>query len=144
MSQPSAEELPPSRSPVERVGVTHRRKRTNLFKFNESVTERVSCFPVSDDLTATQDKRTMKVSVSQPSSKNLNTNSQKNHLFMDPKREKMISRSSSVVTGFNLQTKRTFSGGLTSASGRSPTYSRHQTDEGKPSHNIVGLYPAVV
>lgn len=48
---------------------------------------------------------------------------------MVPKREKMISRSSSVVTGFNLQTKRTFSGGLTSASGRSPTYST-RTDGG--------------
>lgn len=43
------------------------------------------------------------------------------HLFMEPKREKMISRSSSVVTGFSLHTNSTFSGGLTSASGRSPT-----------------------
>lgn len=40
---------------------------------------------------------------------------------MHPKREKMISRSSSVVTGFSLHTNRTFSGGFTFASGRSPT-----------------------
>lgn len=43
------------------------------------------------------------------------------HLLMVPKREKMISRSSSVVTGLSLQTNSTFSGGRTSASGRSPT-----------------------
>lgn len=46
---------------------------------------------------------------------------------MDPKREKIISRSSSVVTGFSLQTKRTFSGGLTSASGRSPTWGTYNS-----------------
>jgi hypothetical protein len=34
----------------------------------------------------------------------------------------MISKSSSVVTGFNLQTNNTVSGGLISASGISPTY----------------------
>lgn len=44
------------------------------------------------------------------------------HLLMVPKREKMISRSSSVVTGLSLQTNSTFSGGRTSASGRSPTW----------------------
>ncbi len=41
---------------------------------------------------------------------------------MGPKRENMISKSASVVTGFNLQTKRTFSGGLIFASGKSPIY----------------------
>lgn len=45
---------------------------------------------------------------------------------MVPKREKMISRSSSVVTGFSLHTNRTFSGGLMSASGRSPTWRKVQ------------------
>lgn len=40
---------------------------------------------------------------------------------MEPKREKMISRSSSVVTGLSLHTNKTFSGGFMSASGRSPT-----------------------
>lgn len=37
---------------------------------------------------------------------------------------KMSSRSSERVTGFNLQTKRIFSGGRISAKGRSPTISR--------------------
>mmetsp|Transcript_17528 Transcript_17528/g.42053 ORF Transcript_17528/g.42053 Transcript_17528/m.42053 type:complete len:202 (-) Transcript_17528:338-943(-) len=40
-----------------------------------------------------------------------------------PNREKMISRSSSVVTGLSLQTKIMLEGGLTSASGRSPIIS---------------------
>lgn len=40
---------------------------------------------------------------------------------MGPNRENIISRSSSVVTGFSLQTNSTFSGGFTSASGKSPT-----------------------
>lgn len=44
-----------------------------------------------------------------------------NYLLMGPNRENIISRSSSVVTGFSLQTNSTFSGGLTSASGKSPT-----------------------
>lgn len=38
-----------------------------------------------------------------------------------PNREKIISRSSSVVTGFSLQTNSTLSGGAASASGKSPT-----------------------
>lgn len=45
------------------------------------------------------------------------------YLLIAPKRENMISRSSSVVTGLSLQTKSTFSGGLISASGKSPTSS---------------------
>lgn len=48
------------------------------------------------------------------------------HLFIVPKRENMISRSSSVVTGFSLHTNSTFSGGLISASGRSPTWKNVQ------------------
>lgn len=44
-----------------------------------------------------------------------------NYLLIGPNRENIISRSSSVVTGFSLQTNSTFSGGLTSASGKSPT-----------------------
>lgn len=44
-----------------------------------------------------------------------------NYLLMGPNLENMISRSSSVVTGFSLHTNSTFSGGLTSASGKSPT-----------------------
>lgn len=44
-----------------------------------------------------------------------------NYLLMGPNRENIISRSSSVVTGFSLQTNSTFSGGLISASGKSPT-----------------------
>lgn len=44
-------------------------------------------------------------------------------LMMVPNREKMSSRSSSRVTAFSLHTKRTFSGGLTLAKGRSPTIS---------------------
>jgi hypothetical protein len=43
---------------------------------------------------------------------------------MSPNREKMSSRSSSLVWGFNLQTNKTVSGGLTSISGRSPTSSK--------------------
>ena len=45
-------------------------------------------------------------------------------LTMDPNLEKMISKSSAVVTGFSLQTNKTFSGGLPSASGISPTISK--------------------
>jgi hypothetical protein len=45
------------------------------------------------------------------------------NLSISPKREKMISRSSPVVTGFSLQTNKTFSGGATSALGRSPIIS---------------------
>lgn len=45
---------------------------------------------------------------------------------MGPNRENIISRSSSVVTGFSLQTNSTFSGGLTSASGKSPTYGKQK------------------
>ncbi len=40
-----------------------------------------------------------------------------------PNREKKSSRSSLLVTGFSLQTKRMFSGGRTSANGKSPTIS---------------------
>ena len=43
------------------------------------------------------------------------------HLIMRPKREKMTSRSASVVTGFRRQTKSTFSGGFASIVGKSPT-----------------------
>lgn len=50
---------------------------------------------------------------------------------MGPKREKIISKSSSVVTGFNLQTNRTLSGGFTSASGKSPTYVIHKFEINK-------------
>lgn len=45
-----------------------------------------------------------------------------NYLLMGPNRENIISRSSPVVTGFSLQTNSTFSGGLMSASGKSPTW----------------------
>mmetsp|Transcript_10686 Transcript_10686/g.27413 ORF Transcript_10686/g.27413 Transcript_10686/m.27413 type:complete len:202 (+) Transcript_10686:258-863(+) len=45
------------------------------------------------------------------------------HDVMVPKRENMISRSSSVVTGFSLHTNSMLDGGLTSASGRSPIIS---------------------
>lgn len=66
------------------------------------------------------------------SSKNVITNHQypvflksftnsRDYLLMGPNLENIISRSSSVVTGFNLHTNSTFSGGLISASGRSPT-----------------------
>lgn len=48
------------------------------------------------------------------------------YLFIEPNRENMISRSSSVVTGLSLQTKRTFSGGLIFASGKSPTWGTMQ------------------
>ena len=43
--------------------------------------------------------------------------------LMAPKRAKMISRSSSSVTGLSLHTKSTFSGGARSASGMSPSIS---------------------
>lgn len=36
----------------------------------------------------------------------------------------MICKSSSLVTGFSLHTNKTFSGGATSAEGKSPTISR--------------------
>lgn len=42
---------------------------------------------------------------------------------MVPNLEKISSRSSSIVTAFNLHTNRTFSGGRTLAKGRSPTIS---------------------
>ena len=42
------------------------------------------------------------------------------NLLICPNLEKMISRSSDVVTGLSLQTNSTFSGGLASASGKSP------------------------
>ena len=42
---------------------------------------------------------------------------------MCPKRENMTSKSSEVVIGFSLQTKRMLSGGFTSNVGRSPIYS---------------------
>lgn len=50
------------------------------------------------------------------------------HLMMSqevivPKREKIISRSSSVVTGLSLQMNNMLGGGLASASGRSPIIS---------------------
>lgn len=45
-------------------------------------------------------------------------------LMIVPNLEKISSRSSSRVAGFNLQTKSTFSGGRTLAKGRSPTISR--------------------
>ena len=41
---------------------------------------------------------------------------------MGPNLEKIISRSSSVVTGLSLQTNKTSSGGATSASGMSPNW----------------------
>ena len=41
-----------------------------------------------------------------------------------PKRLKMVSRSSSVVTAFSLQMKSILAGGAASASGRSPIISR--------------------
>lgn len=44
-------------------------------------------------------------------------------LRISPKREKMSSRSSLRVTGLSLHTKSTFSGGLMSACGKSPTIS---------------------
>lgn len=44
-------------------------------------------------------------------------------LMIVPKRLKMSSRSSLRVTGLSLQTKRMFSGGRTSAKGKSPTIS---------------------
>lgn len=59
------------------------------------------------------------------------------HLFMDPKREKMISRSSSVVTGFSLHTNNTFSGGFMSASGRSPTWRNKRKKSGRISTTLV-------
>lgn len=46
----------------------------------------------------------------------------KTHLLMGPNLENIISKSWSWVTGFNLQTNRTLSGGLISASGISPTW----------------------
>ena len=46
------------------------------------------------------------------------------HDFMGPNREKISSRSWSYVTGLSLQTKSTFFGGSTSASGRSSSISR--------------------
>lgn len=97
---------------------------SHLLKLDESVTERVSCFPVPDDFTAAGDRRWIRGREDRSRDQQLDASAHPQHLLMEPKREKMISRSSSVVTGFNLQTKRTFSGGLTSASGRSPTYSR--------------------
>ena len=42
-------------------------------------------------------------------------------LLIFPNREKIISRSSAVVTGLSLHTNSTFSGGAASTSGRSPT-----------------------
>ena len=45
-------------------------------------------------------------------------------LLTFPKRLKIISKSSSLVTGFSLQMNKTFSGGAISASGRSPTISK--------------------
>ena len=41
--------------------------------------------------------------------------------LIGPNLEKIISRSSLLVTGFSLQTNNTFSGGFISASGKSPT-----------------------
>lgn len=55
--------------------------------------------------------------------------SRQRHLLMVPKREKMISRSSSVVTGLSLQTNSTFSGGRMSASGRSPTWTERRASQ---------------
>ena len=52
------------------------------------------------------------------------------HLTTAPKREKISSRSSSRVTGFSRHTNRTFSGGLTSAKGRSPTWTSAGQEEG--------------
>ena len=43
------------------------------------------------------------------------------HLKISPNREKIISRSASLVAGLSLHTNSTFSGGATSASGRSPS-----------------------
>jgi len=43
------------------------------------------------------------------------------YLRILPNREKIISRSSSVVTGLSLQTNSTLSSGFMSASGKSPT-----------------------
>lgn len=48
--------------------------------------------------------------------------------MITPKREKISSKSSSQVTGFNLHTNRTFSGGLTFANGKSPTISKVSAD----------------
>ena len=45
------------------------------------------------------------------------------HLLMSPKREKINSKSSSVVTGCSLHTNNTFLGGSMSASGMSPSCS---------------------
>lgn len=45
------------------------------------------------------------------------------YLIILPNRLNIICKSSSLVTGFNLQTNKTFSGGATSAEGKSPTIS---------------------
>ncbi len=59
------------------------------------------------------------------------SNDETHHLLIFPKREKIISKSSAVVTGFNLHTNNTFSGGAASTSGMSPTYKR------KAQHKIT-------
>ncbi|KYM79371.1 hypothetical protein ALC53_10166, partial [Atta colombica] len=53
-----------------------------------------------------------------------------------PKRLKIISRSSSFVTGFNLQTNKTFSGGAISASG-SFIFEMHTRDEELGAQHVV-------
>lgn len=98
---------------------------SHLFKLDEGVAQRVSGLPVSDDLTAVHDKVTTQQQLNNTEQRANNCAEPfggQHHLLMDPKREKMISRSSSVVTGFSLHTNSTFSGGRTSASGRSPTW----------------------
>lgn len=107
------------------AGVAVETDDSHLFKLDEGVAQRVSGLPVSDDFTAAHDKVTTRQqfnNTEQRVNHCVEAFGGQHHLLMDPKREKMISRSSSVVTGFSLHTNSTFSGGRTSASGRSPTW----------------------
>jgi hypothetical protein len=66
------------------------------------------------------------------------------YLLICPNLENMISKSSSVVTGFNLHTNKTFSGGLISASGISPTLKYSMFDvESMMKYNIWLSYDRI-
>lgn len=88
--------------------------RLFLVEFDKCIAERLARLSISDDLATV---RTLRMALGGGDKK------EEEYLWILPNRLKMSSKSSSRVIGFNLHTKMTFSGGFTSAKGKSPTIS---------------------